>query len=260
MSELVRCETQNGVTQIILNSPPANAMSPELMRQLDETVSAIEVDGKTRAVVLCSALPKILMAGADLKYMTSLNESRFRQYIRVAQDTLNRLEILPVPTIAAITGHALGGGCELTLCCDFRFMADSKALIGLPEVTLGVLPGAGGTQRLPRLIGRAKATELLIRGNSLAGPEALAIGLVDRLYPPESVLSEALAFAAELAQGATQAIGRIKQCLKAASLASIKTGLNEELEGISYLFSHTQDTKEGITAFVEKRKPVYTGK
>ena len=133
-------------------------------------------------------------------------------------------------------------------------------MVGLPEVTLGLLPGAGGTQRLPRLIGRSKAMELLMTGNSLKGPEALAAGLVDHIYPADQLLDESVKFAERLAKGATQAIGQIKACLRKPPHDLLSDGLAQELNGITYLFMKTRDAKEGIAAFNEKRPPKYQGK
>lgn len=260
MPECVQFERKNGVAHIILNSPPANAMSAELMQQLDTAVKKAKEDKDVRAVIFRSTLEKFFMAGADLKHLMSLEEQDFRRYIKIAQDILNRIEELPKPTIALLNGHTLGGGCELALCCDFRFMADGKALIGVPEVTLGLLPGAGGTQRLPRLIGRSKATEMLIRGSTIKGPEALAIGLVDRVFPPDLLLAEGIHMAEELARGATQAIAGIKQCLRTPLQKTLSEGLAQELDSITCLFTQTQDTKEGIAAFNEKRPPKYGGR
>ena len=260
MADLVFLEKSNGVAHVIMNSPPANAMSPDLLKQLDELVGQLETDPESRAVVFRSALEKIFMAGADLKYLLSLDEEGFRAYIKFVQALVNRIEALPQPTIAVLNGHALGGGCELALACDFRYMSEAKAMAGLPEVTLGLLPGAGGTQRLPRLIGRSKAIELLMTGNSLKGPEALAIGLVDRIYPADQLLDESVKFAEKLAKGATQAIGQIKACLRKPPHDLLSGGLAQELNGITYLFMQTRDAKEGIAAFNEKRPPKYQGK
>lgn len=260
MSEFVQVEKTDSIAHVILNSPPANAMSPELMQQLYDVVKELDADQNVRAVLFRSALEKIFMAGADLKHLLSLNGEDFRRYIKGAQDILCSIEALPKPTIAVINGHALGGGCELSLCCDFRLMDNAKATIGVPEVKLGLLPGAGGTQRLPRLIGRSKATELLLRGNSLKGTEALSIGLVDQVFPPDQLLSESIRLAEELSQGATQAIAKIKECLRIPTDNLIADGLSQELDGITYLFTQTHDTKEGIEAFSQKRPPKYIGK
>ncbi len=260
MPELIQIEKKNGVAHIILNSPPANAMSPELMQPLNDAVKQVGTDQDSRAVIFRSTVDKIFMAGADLKHLLSLKKEDFRRYIKIAQDILTRIEALSKPTIAILHGHTLGGGCELALCCDFRFMADAKALIGVPEVGLGLLPGAGGTQRLPRLIGRSKATDMLIRGTTLKGPDALAIGLVDRVFPPDQLLPEGIRVAEELAQGATQAIAQIKECLRIPSQKALSDGLAQELDGITYLFTQTHDAKEGIAAFNEKRPPKYSGR
>jgi enoyl-CoA hydratase len=260
MTELVSLEKSNGIAHVIMNSPPANAMSPDLMNQLDQLVGQLETDRESRVVVFRSALAKIFMAGADLKHLLSLDEKGFRGYIKFAQDLVNRIEALPKPTIAVLNGHALGGGCEFALACDFRYMSEVKAMIGLPEVNLGLLPGAGGTQRLPRLIGRSKATELLLMGHSLQGPDALAIGLVDRIYPMDRLVDESIKVAEKLAQGATQAIGQIKACLRKPPHNLLSNGLAQELDGVTYLFMQTRDAKEGIAAFNEKRPPKYQGR
>ncbi len=260
MSTLVQLEKIDSVAHVILNSSPANAISPELMQQLGAIIKELNADQDCRAVIFRSALEKFFISGADLKHMLSLEGEEFRQYIKKVQDLLCSIEVLPKPTIAVINGHALGGGCEFTLCCDFRFMAEAKATIGLPEVKLGLLPGAGGTQRLPRLIGRSKATELLFRGGSLNGAEAQAIGLVDKVFPTEQLLPESIRFAEEISSGATQAIAKIKECLRIPTHKLVSDGLSQELDGITYLFTQTHDTKEGIEAFSQKRPPQYTGK
>jgi len=260
MSTFVQLKKTDSVAQVILNSPPANAVSPQLMEQLSVVIEELNEDQSCRAVIFRSALKKIFIAGADLKYLLSLSGEEFRQYIKRFQDILCNIEALPKPTIAVINGHALGGGCEFTLCCDFRFMADTKATIGLPEVKLGLLPGAGGTQRLPRLVGRSKATELLLRGTSLKGPEAQAIGLVNQVYPLAELLPESIRFAQEISMGPTQSIAKIKECLRIPTQKLLSDGLSQELEGITYLFTQTHDTKEGIEAFSQKRSPKYIGK
>ncbi|MEW6585761.1 MAG: enoyl-CoA hydratase-related protein [Nitrospirota bacterium] len=260
MAGLVSVERVNGVTHVIMNSPPANALSPRLMELLGEIVTQLETDTESRAVVFRTALEKIFMAGADLKHLMSLNEQGFRNYVNIGQRLNNRIEALPKPTIAVLSGHALGGGLEFSLACDFRYMAAVKAMVGVPEVGLGLLPGGGGTQRLVRQVGRSKAVEMLITGKPLQGPDALAIGLVDRIFPPDQLLAESTKFAETLAQGATEAIARIKRCLRIPRQHLMLNGLAEELDGIIHLFVNTQDCKEGIAAFNEKRPPKYEGK
>jgi len=260
MSGLVFCEKHDGVSHIVLNSPPANAMSSEFMLQLEKALIEVEADESCRAVIFRSDVKKIFMAGADLKELLSISEEESKAYFEQGQKYVSRIEALSKPTIAVLNGHTMGGGCELALCCDFRYMVDAKARIGLPEVTLGLLPGAGGTQRLPRLIGRSKAVDLLFRGKTLTGPEALSIGLVDAVFPAETLLEESIKLAEELAQGATKAIGEIKKCLRYPFEDLSSRGFAQEVDGILYLFNQTQDTKEGIRAFNEKRPPKYTGK
>jgi enoyl-CoA hydratase/carnithine racemase len=260
MSKVVTWERREGVAHIVLNSPPANAMSPQFMAELDEAVAEVAADRASRAVVFRSEVKNVFMAGADLKHLLDLDEAGFRQYIRSGQETFDRIEELPKPTFAVLSGHALGGGCEFCLCCDFRYMAEAGASIGLPEVGLGLLPGAGGTQRLPRLVGRSKATELLMRGVTLKGPDALAIGLVDRVCPAEALLTQSVQQAEELARGATEAIAQLKACLRVSSAERLSAGLARELDGICYLFGRTEDAGEGVRAFNEKRPPVYQGR
>ena len=175
----------------------------------------------------------------------------FSKLLQEANDTLARMRKV---VIAAIHGHALGGGCELALACDYRIMAAGKGLIGLPEATLGILPGAGGTQRLPRLVGQARAMDILLRGRAMGPEEALQIGLVDRVFEAGSFMEEVMTFAGQLAAGAGKAMGHIK----AAVLEGIDLPMDQALaverrHGLSNL--GTRDAKEGLAAFAEKRKP-----
>lgn len=257
--ELVRLEKTEGVGEIIINSPPANAMSEDVLNQLGDIIGRLKDDSSIRVVILRSDHPKIFVAGADLGFMLSLDQDGFEQYMRLGQSVYNDFESLRQPTIAVINGHALGGGCELALCCDFRFIS-KNARIGLPEVTLGIQPGWGGTQRLPRLVGLAKARELLILGKTLTGEDAFDIGLVDKVFSSEELLQEGIKFAKELATRATVAIGKIKECLRIPSQESVMAGLEKEVEGITYLFAKTEDAKEGIAAFNEKRAAKYRGR
>jgi len=260
MSDAIRSEIREGVAHVSFNAPPANALSSAFVLSLDRLLDELGSDDDVRAVVFTSRLEKIFMAGADLKELLEVKKERSHAYFSTGQQVLNKLERLPKPTIACISGHAMGGGCEFTLCCDFRYMSETRARIGLPEVNLGLLPGAGGTQRLPRLIGRSKAVGLLLRGQTLTGPEALAIGLVDAVFPPERLAAETTALAEELARGATRAMAEIKACLSLPLEEALSKGLARELEGIKYLFNETQDAREGIRAFNEKRKPEYRGR
>ncbi len=257
--ELVKLQKSNGIGEVIINSPPANAMGRDTLIQLGDVVNELKNDSSTRVVVLRSGHPKIFVAGADLGFMLSLDEDGFRQYMEMGQTVYNEFESLRQPSIAVINGYALGGGCELALCCDFRFISKA-ARIGLPEVTLGIQPGWGGTQRLPRLVGLAKARELLLLGKTMSGEEAFNIGLVDKVLEPEELLEESVRFARDLATKATAAIGKIKECLKSSSQESMMVGLQKEVEGITYLFANTEDAREGISAFNEKRPPKYSGR
>jgi enoyl-CoA hydratase len=180
----------------------------------------------------------------------------FSKLLQGANSTLTRMKKV---VIAAINGHALGGGCELALACDYRLMTSGKALIGLPEAGLGIIPGAGGTQRLPRLIGLTKALDMLLRGKTLSPQEALEIGLVDRLIAPENFQEEVMAFANQLASGAGKALGYIKASVYEGIELPMAQALDVERK-YSAENSITHDAREGLTAFIEKRKPVFLNK
>jgi enoyl-CoA hydratase/carnithine racemase len=216
----------NGVALIHLNRPPANSYDRGL---IDDINMFRTVSSKARA-------------------MTILH----------MHEVLLKMEHTPKVFIAAIGGHCLGGGLEIALATDFRFAAEGEYRLGVPEVTLGLLPGNGGTQRLPRLIGRQKAMELLLTGKPLDPKSAAALGVVDRLLPPDQVLPEAIAFAATLAKGPTLAIGEIKLVAKQGLEMPLESALGLEREGIFRLFE-TADAKEGLGAFAEKRKPNFKG-
>jgi len=176
-----------------------------------------------------------------------------------ANDAMGKFESTPKVVVVAINGHCLGGGLEIALCCDFRIAAEGQYRIGLPEVTLGLLPGTGGTQRLPRLIGRQKALDLMLTGRTLTPPEALAAGIVDEVVPPGDLLERAVARATGYAMGPTYAIGRIKQAAVQGLGMRLEEGLKLERQLLIELFK-SEDAREGVTAFVEKRKPTYKGR
>ena len=207
-------------------------------------------------VVITSALEKAFIAGADIKEMAAMDRAESEEFSKLLQEANNILTRMKKVVIAAINGHALGGGCELAMACDYRFMTAGKALIGLPEATLGIIPGAGGTQRLPRLVGLSKAMDILLRGKTMGPEEALAIGLVDRLIEPETFRDEVMKFAAQLASGAGKAMGFIKAAVHEGIELPMEQALAVERRyGLENLETH--DAKEGLTAFAEKRKPIF---
>lgn len=252
--------TQEGrVLTIALNRPPANALNGEFGRELFRAFGEAERNEEATVVVIASALEKAFIAGADIREMAALDRAGSEEFSRLLQDANNSLARMKKVVIAAINGHALGGGCELALACDYRIMATGKGLIGLPEATLGIVPGAGGTQRLPRLIGLSRALDILVRGRSLKADEALAIGLVDRVIEPGNFMKEVMEFAHALASGAGKAMGYIKAAVREGIDLPMEQALALERScGLENLATH--DAREGLAAFAEKRKPEFLGR
>lgn len=249
MGELVRLEVEDGVGTIRLDRPPMNAINDQLTRDLAEVTQEAARRQDLGAVVIWGG-EKVFAAGADVKMMAELGPADIRPIIQNLQEVFNAVEDLPVVAIAAITGYALGGGCELALCADFRFAADD-AKIGQPEILLGIIPGSGGTQRLPRLVGPARAKDLIYSGRHVAAEEALAIGLVDRVAGAEKVYQEALEVARGYARGPRVALRAAKTAINWGGRVDLRTGVAIEREVFSGLFS-TEDQKEGMRSFVEK--------
>jgi enoyl-CoA hydratase len=248
----------NGVALIHLNRPPANSYDRGLIDDLNAAIDEIRFDESIGAAVLMSDLPKFFSAGADINMFRTVSSKTRAMTILHMHEVLLKMEHTPKVFIAAIGGHCLGGGLEIALATDFRFAAEGEYRLGVPEVTLGLLPGNGGTQRLPRLIGRQKAMELLVTGKPLDPNTSASLGIVDRLLPTDRLLPEAIAFAATLAAGPTLAIGEIKLVAKQGLEMSLESALALEREGIFRLFE-TADAKEGLAAFSEKRKPIWKG-
>lgn len=246
------------VLTIGLNRPPVNALSMEFGRELRAAFSEVSRMEGVSVVVVASLLEKSFIAGADIREMAGMSRKDSEEFSMLLSEANDRLAGMRKVVIAAIRGHALGGGCELALACDYRLMAAGKGRIGLPEATLGILPGAGGTQRLPRLVGLSRAMDILLRGRSLLPEEALAIGLVDRVLDPGTFRDEVMAFANELAAGAGRAMGSIKAAVREGMELPLAEALAVERRyGLENLGSH--DAKEGLAAFAEKRKPRFTG-
>lgn len=244
---------------ITLDRPPANSYEIGFMRDLDAAVEAAEADPGVRVVIFRSASEKFFSGGADIKAFLANSTADNMQMIRTAHAALNKMAASSKIFIAMIQGHAMGGGLEMALACDLRFAAEGSYRIGLPEVTLGLLPGNGGTQRLPRLIGANKALAMMLTGETVTPDQALAVGIVNRVYPAETIEEETEAYAGKLAQGAGRAVGSIKQAVYRGMAMELKDGLGLELELIEPLFD-SEDAKEGLTAFAERRPPVYSGR
>jgi enoyl-CoA hydratase/carnithine racemase len=252
-----RVERRAAVAVCLLDRPPANSLDEELHADFGLLLGWLEQDSSVRAVVLGTAHESIFMSGARLADFPDEHfgaEATGRR-VELAQATFMGVQRLPKPVVAAITGHALGGGCELALACDFRFMTAGKPLIGLPEIRLGIIPGGGGTQRLPRLIGRARAARLLLLGERVGAEEAAAIGLVDEACPERAAtLEAALELAARLAEMPSPGVRLIKQCLNDGYDPGLEHGLlverNAAIEALSQ-----PEAREGLHAFLEKREP-----
>ncbi|NNV01558.1 enoyl-CoA hydratase [Brevibacillus sp. MCWH] len=256
MSVLLRKEGAVGV--LTLNRPEVyNCLNLETLFTLRRLIAEIDADREIRSVVVTGAGEKAFCSGADLKERRTMTELQVQLYIRTIRDTFSELERLPKPVIAAINGVALGGGTELALACDLRVMSET-AQMGLTETSLGIIPGAGGTQRLPRLIGKGKAKELIFTARRVNAEEALAIGLVNRTVPRDQVMTSALQLAEEIAANAPLALAQAKFAIDYGMEADLATGLAIESSAYQVLIP-TRDRLEGLEAFREKRKPVYRG-
>jgi enoyl-CoA hydratase len=255
----IRFERRAQVVHVHLNRPDKlNALSREMLDELREVFEWLELQTDVRAVILAGAGEKAFSAGTDISELASLDEAGAREASARGQDVCERIERCPVPVIAAVGGIAAGGGCELALACHLRVAAEN-ARFSLPETKLGMIPAYGGTQRLARIIGSGRATELMLTGMSLNAREALCLGLVNRVAEPARLLEEAESLAREIAELAPLAI---RACLEAVTRGlslPLAEGLKLEAELFSSLFA-TEDVREGTRAFLEKRAPVFHGK
>jgi len=269
MGGLLDILTTDFVTTIRMNRPPVNALVPELQEELVEALNRVKDDEATRVVVLTSAIDRYFMAGADIKAMggeggfdreNPATLERVAQMSRRSQAAFTEIEHFPKPLIAAINGHALGGGGEVALACDYRLMIDdSRSTIGQTETNLGLIPGAGGTQRLPRLVGRARATELIFESVRLKAPEAAAIGLINAAIPAEGFQQTVLERARRLAQAAPIALRLAKEALLAGLERAPGKGYEVEAENFGQA-AMTEDAMVGIMSFVSKQQPDFKGK
>ncbi|HEY4845722.1 MAG TPA: enoyl-CoA hydratase-related protein [Candidatus Dormibacteraeota bacterium] len=269
MAGLLETTTDQFVTTIRMNRPPVNALVPELQEQLLEALNRTKDDDATRVVVLTSAIDRYFMAGADIKAMggdggfdreNPATLERVAQMSRRSQAAFTEIEHFPKPLIAAINGHALGGGCELALACDYRLMVDDgRSTIGQTETNLGLIPGAGGTQRLPRLVGRARATEMIFESIRLKAPEAAAIGLVNAALKADGFEQAVLERARRLAQAAPVALRLAKEALLAGLERAPGKGYEVEAENFGQA-AMTEDAMIGIMSFVSKQQPDFKGK
>jgi enoyl-CoA hydratase len=254
---LIDVRREDGVALVTIDRQDAlNALDLASLSELRDRLVDVSGDESTRVVILTGAGEKAFVAGADIKYMSGLDVDDAKAWGALGHETGRLLETMPKPTIAAVNGFALGGGCELALACDIRYAA-SKAKLGQPEVNLGIIPGWGGTQRLARVCGLGIAKELIFTGRLVDADEALRIGLVNAVHDP--VLEKAQETAALLATKSPVSLRLMKELANRALGGDHAANLEAEGEGFGELFS-TQDAKEGLTAFVEKRQPEFMGR
>ncbi|MGZ4165514.1 MAG: enoyl-CoA hydratase-related protein [Solirubrobacteraceae bacterium] len=250
----VKLESRGEVAIAWLDRPPANSLSPEMLDTIRELWEQVRAAESVRVLVFASANPMLFCAGADIKAFQGLDATSCRQLLDGAHALFRSFETSPIVTIAAVNAAALGGGCELAMACDLRIAADSAGF-GQPEINLGIIPGFGGTQRLPRLVGPARALELNLVGDVIGAAEAYDMGLVNRVVPDHELLDTALAWGRKLARQAPLAVAQIKRVSAADDL---EAGIEAEKDGFVTAFT-SEDAREGISAFLGKRAPHWKG-
>ena len=258
MAENIRWEVESGIGLLTIARPKAmNALNADTMKELEEVFTKVATDSSVKAIIITGDGEKAFVAGADISYMAKMNAMEGRAWGEFGQRVFQMIEDLPQPVIAAVNGFALGGGCELSMACDIR-IASENAKFGQPEVTLGIPAGFGGTQRMPRLIGKGRAKELLYTGDMINAEEALKIGLVNHVVPLAELLDKAKAIAAKIVERAPLAVQITKAAINRGIEMDQRSGISYEAEVFGLMFS-TEDQKEGMAAFLEKRKANFKG-
>jgi len=258
---LVNYRVEDGIAVIELNDPPANTYTYEMNRQLDECILNARMDNDVYVLVLTGSGDKFFSAGANIKMLSSVDPT-FKYYFCLhANETLLRLEHTPKLVIAAINGHCVGGGLEIAMACDLRIARRDSGKIGLPEINLGVLPGTGGTQRLSRMVGKSKAIELMVTGNTFTFEEAKEMGIINDIYERESFKENVMEYARQFTppNKAAKAVGNIKRAVQTGWEIPMESALAVERELQQRLFA-SEDAKEGLAAYVEKRPATFRAK
>ena len=261
---LVRYEVQDGVGVITLDDPPANTYTYEMMGQLDSVILTARMDDSAQVIVLTGEGEKFFSGGANIQMLSEVTSGFKYCFCLHANETLNRLEQTPKLTIAVLNGHTVGGGLEIAMACDLRIARAGGSKVGLPEVNLGVLPGTGGTQRMARLVGKSRAIELMVTGETFGFERAEALGIVNKVIEAEShedFMSQAMDYARQFTtpNKAAKAVGLIKRSVQSGAELPFESSLTLERELQQQLFQ-SQDAREGLDAYLEKRQPEFTGK
>jgi enoyl-CoA hydratase len=251
--------TTDGIATLTINRPEAlNALNGALLAELECALFELDRDASVKVVIITGAGEKAFVAGADIKDMAEMSSFAAHAFMRTGQRVMLFIERMKKPVIAAVNGFALGGGLELALACDFIY-ASEKAKLGLPEVGLGIMPGFGGTQNLARLIGPARAKELVFSGKMITAQKALSWGIVNEVFPPEELMAKTLETAREIAGKGTLGVRYSKDSISSGLNMAKEDGFRYEASVLGVLFS-TEDQREGMSAFIEKRKPAFQGK
>ncbi|MBU1168088.1 MAG: enoyl-CoA hydratase/isomerase family protein [Proteobacteria bacterium] len=256
--ENITLNVESGIATLVFNRPKAlNALNDALLTELSKALDLIGADPDIRVLILTGSGDKAFIAGADISELATLNTLQGRIFTKKGQDTISKLQSLDIPVIAAVNGFALGGGSEMALACDFIY-ASETAKFGLPEITLGIIPGFGGTQRLTKLIGKNMAKEMIFTGKIISAAEAKDMGMVNKVCAPEALMDDVLKTARSIATKGRVSLRAAKYTINAAQDVEIKTGCNIELDAFSICLASC-DSKEGTQAFLEKRKAEFKG-
>lgn len=257
--ENITFDVADGIATITFNRPKAlNALNAALLKEFSQALDVIAADEEIRVLVLTGSGSKAFVAGADITELATLNSLQAKTFCRIGHEAIGKLQALAIPVVAAVNGFALGGGSEIALACDFIY-ASEAAQFGLPEITLGIIPGFGGTQRLPRLIGKNMAKEMIFTGKMVSAGEAKEIGMVNKVVAPEKLMEEVMKTAKAMAAKGKVSLRAAKEVVNRGMDVDLATGCSIEIDAFALCMA-SADAKEGTSAFVEKRKAAFTGK